>query len=78
MQRWGEIWRAGELPLAEVESYLRKVHHRFDLLDTVTPSYQVADFETAAGVFRLVELLITIFRQVRSISPREPVPALSG
>jgi CRISPR system Cascade subunit CasA len=59
LKRWGEIWRAGELPLPEVESYLRKVHHRFDLLHTVAPFYQVADFETAAGVFRPVELLIT-------------------
>jgi CRISPR system Cascade subunit CasA len=58
LQRWGEIWRAGELPLPEVESYLRKVHHRFDLLHAVTPFYQVADFETAAGVFKPVELLI--------------------
>ncbi|AGB27118.1 CRISPR-associated protein, Cse1 family (plasmid) [Mycobacterium sp. JS623] len=58
VRRWGELWRAGEFPRAEVESYLRTVHHRFDLLDTVAPFYQVADLQTAAGVFKPVDLLI--------------------
>lgn len=59
VERWHEIWRVGALPIGDVEDYLDRVHDRFDLLDPLTPFYQVADFETTSGAVKSVELLIT-------------------
>lgn len=39
---WGDLWNAGKMPMGEIEDYLRKWHHRFDLFDEEQPFMQVA------------------------------------
>jgi CRISPR system Cascade subunit CasA len=46
---WSEMWRAPTLPVEDIAAYLGHVRHRFDLLSTDTPFYQVADLHTAKG-----------------------------
>lgn len=58
VRRWQEIWRAGGFPTDEIERYLDSVRHRFDLLDSREPFYQVADLATAKAEFKPVELLL--------------------
>ena len=59
VSRWEQMWEERSLPQQEIEDYLDRVHNRFDLLHPTEPFYQVADFETSAGVFRPVALLIS-------------------
>lgn len=59
LDRWEKVWGEGNLPLRDIEDYLDRVRDRFDLLHPATPFYQVTDFETTAGAFKPVELLIT-------------------
>lgn len=46
---WRELWKAEELPVARIASYLARHRERFDLLHPTTPFMQVADLRTAKG-----------------------------
>lgn len=46
---WGDLWRAGELPVADIRAYLDTWHDRFDLFDEKRPFMQVAGLRTARG-----------------------------
>lgn len=55
---WGKLWEQPALPGAGVSAYLDHFRHRFDLLSTETPFYQVAELRTAKddilGLDRLI------------------------
>ena len=57
-KRWAQIWKDGQFPVGEIESYTQRFAHRFDLLDTVEPFFQVADLATAKGEFTSLERII--------------------
>lgn len=59
VERWSEIWRDGEFPLEEIDSYLDRHRQRFNLLDAQEPFFQVADLATAKNEFKPIELLIS-------------------
>jgi CRISPR system Cascade subunit CasA len=46
---WSALWRAKKLPKEPIDAYLARWHHRFDLLDSKAPFFQVADLETMGG-----------------------------
>ncbi len=46
---WEKLWRAEELPVELIASYLSRYRARFDLLHPETPFMQVADLRTAKG-----------------------------
>lgn len=46
---WAAWWRAGQLPMAEIEDYLELWKDYFFLLHDRTPFLQVADLHTASG-----------------------------
>ncbi|MCW4353525.1 type I-E CRISPR-associated protein Cse1/CasA [Hoyosella sp. YIM 151337] len=56
---WEEVWNRGSLPMDQIDQYLNRVHSRFDLFAPAAPFYQVTGFQTAAGTFRPVDLLIS-------------------
>lgn len=69
---WRELWRADRLPVGRLESYADTWRGRFDLLDPVTPFYQVADLRTARGeVFSLDRLLGDVPTGERYFSMRQ-------
>lgn len=49
MDRWGEWWRRGLLPVDDVLAYLEGYRDRFDLFDPEQPFFQVPDLHTASG-----------------------------
>ncbi len=49
MRAWRELWRENHLPMSDINAYLGRHRDRLDLLDSVTPFYQVADLRTASG-----------------------------
>ncbi|MFT3663180.1 MAG: type I-E CRISPR-associated protein Cse1/CasA [Gordonia sp. (in: high G+C Gram-positive bacteria)] len=44
-----EIWESGTLPLDEIDEYLDRWHHRFDLFDGEHPFMQVAGLKSVSG-----------------------------
>nr|WP_076389410.1 type I-E CRISPR-associated protein Cse1/CasA [Vaginimicrobium propionicum] len=55
---WGDLWDADNLPTEQIDAYLDKWHHRFNLFDPKVPFFQVADLQTAKGETRPLSLLI--------------------
>ncbi len=48
-EEWGQWWRAGSLPVEEIEEYLAEYADRFDLIHPEAPFFQVADLHTSSG-----------------------------
>jgi CRISPR system Cascade subunit CasA len=46
---WSALWSAEELPKEPIDAYLERWRHRFDLLDSKAPFFQVADLEATSG-----------------------------
>ena len=46
---WSALWRAEELPKEPIDAYLERWRHRFDLLGSKAPFFQVADLEATSG-----------------------------
>lgn len=55
---WGELWRAGQLPMERIGEYLEKWRDRFDLLHPETPFLQVPDLRTQKGEWKTLDLLV--------------------
>lgn len=79
---WASWWNAEKLPIQEIDNYLDKWHHRFELFDDVQPFMQVPDLHTAKGEVKPVDLLVpdspntTLFaprRTYESLTPAEAV-----
>lgn len=78
---WGRLWKANTLPIEQIDAYLDKWHHRFNLFDPKVPFFQVADLRTAKGHTRPLSLLIpdspkedalfSMRRYYETISPAE-------
>lgn len=55
---WERLWSAETLPTEDVETYLERHRNRFDLLDPVTPFFQVAGLHTGNGEVSALTKLI--------------------
>src|SRR5690606_9523227 len=55
---WQTLWRAPELPLADITDYLGEFRDRFDLLHPEHPFYQVADLRAEKKQIYGLERLI--------------------
>lgn len=60
-RHWSELWSTPELPADDIDTYLRTVQDRFDLLSPDRPFYQVAGLRTAKNeVFGLERLIADV------------------
>ncbi len=57
-QVWADLWARRALPVEQVEQYLDRWSHRFDLLDARAPFYQVAGLHTAKGKMTGLDRLV--------------------
>lgn len=46
LAQWKALWTSGALPADEIENYLQRHRHRFDLHDPVEPFFQVTSLRT--------------------------------
>lgn len=53
-----ELWNQDELPLEDIAEYLEEYKSRFDLLDPVTPFFQVPDLHTSKGEWKSLSTLV--------------------
>ncbi|MFT4088106.1 MAG: type I-E CRISPR-associated protein Cse1/CasA [Gordonia sp. (in: high G+C Gram-positive bacteria)] len=72
------IWKSGSLPLREVDGYLDKWRHRFDLFDDASPFMQVAGLTSVSGETRSLTTLVPDCPGAGSLyTMRRDVPFLS-
>ncbi|WP_099298167.1 type I-E CRISPR-associated protein Cse1/CasA [Corynebacterium dentalis] len=57
LNHWEEKWKASSLLDTEVVAYSNKVHDRFDIMDSVTPFFQVANLHTSNNEWKPISLL---------------------
>ena len=58
-EAWADLWDAGKMPIGEIENYLRKWRHRFDLFDEEQPFMQVAGMRATNGSVSEIKKLIS-------------------
>lgn len=49
LDHWTRLWQDERLPVEQIEQYLERWRHRFDLLHFQAPFFQVADLRTEKG-----------------------------
>ena len=57
IEHWKEKWEALSLLDTDVVAYSDKVHDRFDIMDSATPFFQVADLHTSNNEWKPISLL---------------------
>ncbi|MEV6071895.1 type I-E CRISPR-associated protein Cse1/CasA [Nocardia sp. NPDC052001] len=55
---WQELWDSGTLPTDEIDAYLNDHADRFDLFDSQSPFFQVADLQAVNGKVSSLERVI--------------------
>lgn len=75
---WGQWWEQDQLPMEQVDEYLDRWHHRFDLFDGKLPWFQVADLKTASGETKPVELLVPDSPETSLFANRRDFDSLSA
>lgn len=59
--QWRELWDSEQPPMEQIDSYLSRFSHHFDLLHPETPFFQVADLHTKNNeVFGLERLIADV------------------